>query len=49
MTPWVQPSVSFLTSLNDPIFPYTARSFALRIGFTVIWKATGGIEMERQK
>ncbi len=37
MTPWVQPALSFLTSIADPLYPSSAQAFGIRLAFTGVW------------
>ena len=40
MTPWVQPALSFLTSIADPLYPSSAHAIGVRIAFTGVWDRT---------
>jgi hypothetical protein len=40
MTPVIQPSFSFVTSLGDPLYPGSERSIAARLAITILWDPT---------
>jgi hypothetical protein len=40
LTQWVQPVLSVLTNLTDPIYPGASRVIAARLGVTVLWDPT---------
>ena len=37
---WVQPALSFLTSIADPLYPSSAHAIGVRIAFTGVWDRT---------
>lgn len=46
MTPWVQPAISLLTNVRDPLYPSSSRAIGVRLAITAVWdRTTSRIQM----